>query len=274
MYEDIIELVGTEPGPTSMILVGVHGNEKCGIDAVNKLFPSLKIQAGRVLIGYGNPKAIKENVRFTDANLNRLFKSEKMLSEKEKTSYEYSRANFLKSYLNQADALLDIHASLTPESRRFIICEKNAENIVKYLPFSLRVSGFDDVEPGGTDYYMNQLGKIGICVECGYFNDSNSIETAEKTIEDFLVAQGHVAGTSKLYEQSRLQIQGIYLTKSDSFALTRPFKDFEELSENDLVGVDGDSEVRMPIDGSILFARNRNKINEEAFLYGQYKNKV
>mgnify|MGYP000718108240 CR=1 FL=1 len=88
MYENVIELVSEEKGSTNMILVGVHGNERCGIDAINELLPTLKIVRGRVLIAYGNPKAIAQNMRYTEANLNRLFKSDEMLSEKEKSSYE------------------------------------------------------------------------------------------------------------------------------------------------------------------------------------------
>ena len=33
MNENFIELNGEEKGATSVVLVGVHGDEKCGIDA-------------------------------------------------------------------------------------------------------------------------------------------------------------------------------------------------------------------------------------------------
>lgn len=273
MFEDIIELKGEEQGSISMILVGVHGNERCGIDALKELLPSLKIQRGRVFIAYGNPTAIEKNVRYIEANLNRLFKSDEMLSEKEKDSYEYSRAQFLKEYLDKADYLLDIHASLTPNSRRFVICEENARDIAKQLPISLRVSGFDNVEPGGTDYYMNQRGKVGVCIECGYFRDPSSKDIAKENILAFLMACGNILGTPKVCTQSTIQIEGLYLTKNN-VVLGKQFKDFEKVRKNQIIGIDGTEEVKMPIDGIILFARNRERPNEEAFLYGQYKNKV
>lgn len=273
MYENVIELVGKEEGPASMVLIGVHGNERCGIDAINELLPTLEIDRGRVLVVYGNPKAIEQNVRYAEANLNRLFKSDESLSEKEKGSYEYSRAQFLKKYLDQADYLLDIHASLTPNSQRFLICEENARDIIKYLPISLVVSGFDNVEPGGTDYYMNQRGKVGICIECGYFNDPSSKDIAKESMLAFLVACGNILGTPKVTPQLIIKIEGLHLTKNN-FALNKQFEDFEEVKKNQVVGIDGTEEVKMLIDGIILFARNREYSNEEAFLYGQYKNKV
>jgi succinylglutamate desuccinylase len=270
MYEDVIELVGKENGPTSIILAGVHGNERCGVDAIQELLPSLKIQNGRVLIAYGNPKAIEENVRYTEANLNRLFKSEDELSDEERSSYEFFRAQFLKKYLNQADYLLDVHASLTSDSQCFVICEGNSRDITKYLPVSLVVSGFDEVEPGGTDYYMNQRGKIGICIECGSFNDVSLKEVAKENILSFLIACGNIPGVTKEYSQESILINGLYYTKKD-FTLARQFKDFEKVNADEVIGKDGTDEIKMPMEGIILFARNRNTPNAEAFLYGKYK---
>lgn len=272
MVENIIELKGEVEGPRSMILVGVHGDEKCGVEALEKMLPSLRIDSGVVYIAYGNPEAIERQTRFFETNLNRMFKPDELLSETEKKSYEYGRAQYLKKYLNQADALLDIHASFTPASRRFIICEPNAEPITKYLPFDLIVSGFDAIQPGGTDYYMNQAGKVGICIECGYLGDPQSVAVAEKSIISFLGAAGHIANPNlQKNEQVNMNMEYLHLTRSDHFVLSKPFADFEELKEGQLIGRDGEEEIRAPHDGIILFARNSNSPGEEAFLFGGYK---
>ena len=270
MYENIIELMGKEPGPTSIILVGVHGNEKCGVEALNKILPNLEIQKGKVFFAYGNPKAIDQNVRYTEANLNRMFKPEETLSEKEKGNYEYSRAQFLKKYLDQSDVLLDIHASFTPTSQRFVICELNSKDIVKYLPFNLIVSGFDQIEPGGTDYYMNSIGKIGICVECGYLGDQKSVAIAEESIFTFLRARGHIAGEKQLFNQDYVQMYSIYITKNN-FKLAKEFSDFEEIKSGQLIGLDGQEKIQAQKDSVILFAINVEVGGEEAFLLGEKK---
>ena len=111
MEEEVIELVGEKRGTTSVILAGVHGDETCGLEAFKKLLPELEIEAGRVFFIYANPLAIKAGKRFIEANLNRMLKNENLITTKEKNSYEYNRAKFLKIYLNQAEALLDIHSS-------------------------------------------------------------------------------------------------------------------------------------------------------------------
>jgi len=274
MKEEFIKLTGKQTGATSIVLVGVHGDEKCGIEALNKLLPNLKIEKGIVWFGYGNPRAIKANKRFTETNLNRMFKKEKMLSRKEKVSYEYKRAQFLKTYFNQVDVLLDIHASFTPNSKPFVICEANAKGIVEFLPIDLVVFGFDKVEPGGTDYYMNNIGKIGICLECGYMKDPQSIKMAEESIIAFLKAREHILNDLSPRKRSDKYIYQLYLTKTNDFTLSKQFNDFEEIEKDQLIGIDGDKEVYAKKKSFILFARNREQIGEEAFLLGEKKNSL
>jgi len=266
MDNEIIKIVGKNPGPKSVILVGVHGNEKCGVFALEKLIPTLEIDNGEITFVYGNPKAIESNVRFTEANLNRMFRDEENISVKDKSSYEYNRAQFIKGFLNESDFLLDMHASFTPNSRPFIICEQNAINIVKFLPFDLVVHGFDEHEPGGTDYYMNKIGKVGICVECGYLGDSASVDIAESSIFAFIKAVGHIKIELHVQVQKKLNVYHLYHTKTERFVLSREFSDFEEIEPGVLIGIDGETEVFTEKKSSILFARNRYMKGDEAFL--------
>lgn len=272
MYEDAIEISGDNPGPTSIVLAGVHGNETCGIEAFKRIVSTLKIDAGRIIFAYGNPRAIELGVRFTEANLNRMFKSDSALSSADKQSYEYKRAQELKAYFDQADYLLDIHASNTPESKPFIICEQPALTIAKHLPISLVVNGFDDLEPGGTEYYFNQNGKIGIGIECGYINDPRSTDIAISSINGFLAAVGHINNYNSTTElQSHAQMSDIYFSKTDNFVLDKQFDDFESVAKGQVIGLDGGETISATKDGIILFARNRTKIGDECFLTGFYK---
>lgn len=269
MFEEIIQLDGKNDGPTSIILAGVHGDEKCAIEALEKTLLNFSIENGRVFFGYGNPRAIEENKRFIEANLNRMFKDDKLLSVDERKSYEYKRAQFLKKYLDKSEALLDLHASHTPNSKHFIICEKNSREVVKYLPGDFIVSGFDALEPGGTDSYMNSNGKMGICMECGYIEDPESIKVAETGILAFLKARGHIANDEKVKKHTRIHFDYLYKTKTNNFILAKSFDDFAEISKGQLIGIDGGEEIIAERDAVILFARNRNKIGDEAFLLGK-----
>lgn len=269
-YETIITLRGAKPGKTSVVLAGVHGNEVSGIMAFNSIIPQLSIMNGAVTFIFGNPKAIASRTRFVEQNLNRLFKPKSQLSAEEVSSYEYGRAELIKEHLNSADTLLDIHNSFTPKSEPFVICENNASAIAKILPVNKMVSGFDEVEPGGTDYYMNTLGKQGLCLECGYFDDETSHKIAEEGLLNFLGAQGHI--DRDVGENSSLAVfrmHQLYKTKTDAFVLRKPFADFEFIAANQPIGQDGDEIISPDQDSIILFARDRNKTGEEAFLLGR-----
>src|SRR3989344_347309 len=274
MFEEITKLIGREKGTTSIVLVGVHGDEKCGVEALEKILPNLEIERGAVLFGYGNPRVIEASKRYLDTNLNRMFNADEKLTKEEKESYEYQRAQFLKTYLNKAEALLDIHASRTSTSKPFVICEANAKGVIEYLPVERVVSGFDQIEPGGTDYYMNSIGKIGICIECGFFGNPQSEQIAEKSIYAFLKARGHIANDLVPQKQSYIRMYDLYKTKTNKFILAKLFDDFEGISKGQVIGVDGNQEVKTKKTAVILFARNREKLGEEAFLLGENKNSL
>lgn len=269
MFQEVIKIEGKKKGLSSIVLAGVHGDERCGVEAFEKIIPSLEIQEGVVFFGYGNPRAIKENKRYTEENLNRMFNPEINTLNK---SYEYNRAQFLKKYLDKATALLDIHSSSVVDSEPFVICEENAKDIVKFLPVKIVVSGFDRVEPGGTDYYMNINQKIGICIECGYTKGSKAVEVAQESITNFLKARGHIKSKDLCSQkQTCIEMFEKYFTKTDSFVLSKSFKNFETVFKNQTIGVDGDSEVKAKQKSIILFACNGKKKGEEVFLLGKKK---
>ncbi len=270
--EGFREYLGREPGPTSLILAGVHGNEICGIKAFENILPNLQIQKGRVIFGYGNPKAISTKQRLFETNLNRMFKADNQLSEQEKQNYEYARAQVLKKYFDQADVLLDIHSSNTPRSKPFLICEKNSRDLVKYLPFNLVVSGFDEIQPGGTDSYMNTTGKIGICAECGSTKDPAAVQMAEETIKSFLAARGHISRNLEESAADHIQVNFLYFTKTDKFVMPKALEDFEKIEKSTLIGYDGEEEIVAQEDSIILFAHDTAEKNAEAFLLAQKVN--
>jgi succinylglutamate desuccinylase len=273
--EDYILYKSDIQGVNSAIFVGVHGDEICGIQAVKEITENLQIDSGSVLFVFANPNAIKANTRMTEFNLNRAFKNESEYDKETKKTYEYKRAQELKKYLDNVDVLLDIHSSFSEESEPFIICEKNANDIVKFFPkeFSKIAYGFDSKQPGGTDYYMNSLGKIGICIECGSHQNPNAGILAKKTTLQFLKIRGHIKGVPVLegekIDREYIQVTDLYYTKSDNFRLSKDFADFEGLSQGSIIGKDGEEDIISRKDSLILFARNREEIGQEGFLLAE-----
>jgi len=266
-------LKGSKKGPKSVIFAGIHGNEVCGVEAFYNIVPGLTIDSGEVYFVFGNPEAIKKNIRLTEFNINRVFREAKFYNSKIKKTYEYKRAQYLKRFLNKAEVLLDIHSTTNPGSKPFIICEKNANKITPYFPksFMREVGGFSDIEPGATEDYMNFNDKIGITVECGQHNDPKSIEIAKATILSFLKIREHVIHKEKLTKNVRpvMKVQTLYLTKSDSFSLKKQFVDFSPIKKGTVIGTDGTEVIKSDRDGIIVFAHNCKGVSQEAFILGK-----
>lgn len=254
------------PGPNVVILGGIHGNETCGLTALESI-KKWNIRRGRVILEIGNPAGVEQNIRFTETNLNRMFLPETAYTATERTSYEYQRAQYLKTLLDEADVLLDIHASNTPGSIPFLICEDDAAPFAKYLPGTIRCSGFSKTHPGSTDWYMNNAGKPAICIECGYTKDPASHEIATDAARLFLQSLSMLSGNSLSSEKQQiLNAYAIYYTKSPTFTLAKEFGDFERITPGTLIGYDNETPVISEKEQYILFARNRSKIGDEGFV--------
>jgi uncharacterized protein len=258
---------GESPGPISIILGGVHGDETCGVDIVMLLQRNLYIEKGTVYLCIGNPRAVEQNRRYTEQNLNRMFRPATEYSAEVRSSYEFQRAQELKAVLLKGDALLDLHASPTLGSPFFAICEENAMGIVSQMPLAKVASGFNAVEPGGTDYFMSSNDRIGVCVECGYQGDPTTRERASQVVDSFLKTRGHIDGPVSLQaSQEYFRLYRIYYSKSDTFRLAKSFFDFEFLAKGSLLGVDGNEKVVVDSDSYVLFAQNCDRKGAEAVL--------
>lgn len=272
--KEYIVIKGKHSGPTSVIMAGVHGNESCGIKAIETILPILqeKVVYGKVILLLGNPMAVLENKRLTDVNLNRMFKNTP--KENEIHAYEYHRAKFLMSVLDQADALLDLHSTRNP-SKPYAFVErinKSNELVVNNLPAEVSkiVLGINDFHPGCSDGYMYQNGKIGICVECGQHDDFIALNVAKHSIFSFLTSLGHFKGLQREKKHSKefFSISEIYITKTN-FNPKTIFSDFTYVKKGQIIGFDGEEKVKAKKNGYVLFVVAHKEPNKEAFVLAE-----
>lgn len=265
--DSIIKKEGSKPGKTLAIFAGVHGNEKAGVIALSNILDDIKIEYGTVYFVFANPPAIKENVRQINKNLNRCF-----IKNHSGNNYEDQRAIELMEILDKCDVSLDLHSSNTPGSTPFIICEENGFDFAKKLDVSIISTGWDAIEPGGTDGYMYQTGKIGICAECGYAGNSNRyIKFTEELVTKFL----------KFYEsiprkventnivQKNIHVDRIIIKKDKNFSFVKKFKDFEKLPKDYEYAKANSSKYISEENDIIIFARENVRMGGEACILGK-----
>ena len=264
----VIEKIGRKQGKKVVILAGVHGDESFGVKMLEKLIPKLDIDVGKVTFIFANMKAINENKRFIEANLNRCFLKEQ--SKGITNTLEGETAREIMSYLEEADFMLDIHASFTKDSIPFIICQPQSFEFAKILPFDIISWNWDEFESGSTDYYMNLQNKIGICIECGYMYDPKSEERGKKALINFLIKTETIKGQIREIDKKRyLKIINLYKNRKGPFRKLRYFPDFERLNKRTLLGFDGNRAVFVEKDNYVLFVRNMEDLGEECFLVAE-----
>ena len=262
----VVEKQGIKEGKNLIVLVGVHGNEVCGVKAADFLLPKLQIKSGKVTFIYANLEAIKQNKRFMEQNLNRCFFNEQPSEIKQ--SLEGQTAKEIMPYLKRAEVLLDIHASLTKDSIPFIICDESNINVARVLNPEKIVCNIDEFHPGSTDGYMNLQSKPGFCFECGYANAPDTQDIAERAIIQFLKYYGAIDKESNVTLTNPLIIKiiDLYKNKYGSFKVSRYFRDFEEIKDRTLKGLDGNRKVYIDKGKVVLFVRDRENMGEECFL--------
>jgi len=255
---EVIELKGPLAGPSLVILGGVHGNELCGVEAIKTLSNKLNLKKGKVFFLIANLEAIAKKQRYVESDLNRAFFSKFAETLEEKTAEE------IKTYLDQADALLDLHASTSRNSEVFIICGPQSVPLARFLPGNKIVTGIDSVHPGSTDNYMNVKCKQAVCVECGFYNDERSVIVAKKAIKNFLVAFDMLESSLDIRTQKIFSVESLYVAKQ-RFNPIKEFKDFEFVTKGNIIGLDGLTKIIANKNCRILFVRSADK-GHEAFL--------
>lgn len=266
--------------PTLTILWWVHGDETCGVEVLNFLMENIRIKVWKVILVHGNIEWILQGKRQTEKNLNRMFKNEWEYSAEEKECYEYKRGQQIKKYLDQSEASLDLHSSPSEWSPAFVICEKNAREIVEDFPFQNICAGFDYVEPWWTDYYMNKKQKIWICVECGNHNAPDAMNNALISTREFfkkfdMIDEKNIEKMNqKIWEVPKrkgrnkeyFRAQNAYMTQTSNFRIEKQFDDFENIKKGQIIWYDWDEEIVAKNDGKILFARDRSQSWVEWFI--------
>lgn len=263
--ENIFNFSSNKEGLNVAILAGVHGDEKSGIIAIKEVVKNFEVNSGNVIFIICNQKAINENKRYIDENLNRCF-----LKSKIKTNnYEENIANELKVILNQCDICLDLHNSTSIKSEPFIICERNATKYLDSINCKKVCYGFDTNEPGGTDYYMNTINKVGICAECGYLGDDN-LDFVRDLIINFLNKTKNLETTNYFTYNNKefFELEETYVCDEEC-EIYYNFKDFEYIEENMIIGYKLNSKEDIIIDkDSYLLFTNRRVITpgDEVYL--------
>jgi succinylglutamate desuccinylase len=191
--QGVVSITSNTAGPRVVIFGGIHGDEVSGVHAIEKLFFDFfggkrRLLRGSLTLARGNESALTVERRYITHNLNRMFR-EAYGPEIDKNSYEYGRAQELKTLLENCDYFLDMHSAPTAQEP-FLVVEAGPAEFYAKLGISRLMTGWSKFSSGTTggdaENYANSHGAKAATLESGCHFDKSSIDVANKAALSFL----------------------------------------------------------------------------------------
>lgn len=291
-----------QPGPTTIFLAGLHGNEPAGVVALERVLRGLErtgiSPAGRVAGIRGNLPALAQAQRFVDTDLNRAFRyrlehdgSAVLTPSSGDASAERAE---LRAILDAARSLVerrdpghevfvvDLH-TFSADGPPFVIFADTLRNrsLARCLPVPFLLGLAEQIRGTASDFFT-AVGCVSVVVESGRHDDPRSVELFERAIRLVLVHAGNVppetfdveADRRALREATRavpafLDVQLRHaLEPTHRFRMRSGYPNFAMVHAGEHVADDGDRPVYAERTGRILLPLNQT-LGEEGYFIGR-----
>ncbi len=282
MTVKIVTYRALEPGPTLTVLGAVHGNERCGAEAIARLVADIDnntvtLKRGTLqLVPIVNPKAFEQGVRFVERNLNRY-----LYPKDQKQHYEDHLDPILCGLLDMTNVLLDLH-SYTSKGGPFIFLGPPNANEIAYAQ-SLGIPDFvygwadafgsgDDKESQGTTEYARKNGALAITLECGNHFNKDAADIGYRAILRALahldMLEGEPPAALPAGKERWVKMKSVYrCEKGGKFA--RPWKHFDAVKKGEpMANLAHGKVLRAPGDGFIILPKEAAVTGEDWFFFG------
>jgi len=248
-----------------LILVGVHGNEPCGVLAVREILEKFRLFRGSagvtradlerdecwndLPLSYlfehltiefvlGNPKAYHASKRFMKKNLNRLFDPHLLCDDgkaaHEGYEYELQRARILTESIRHSDFVLDLH-SCSADTGSFALPSSMelSEEFAELLPVNYVIQSLAHMTlEGGTTLDAGLLYHVpSVCVECGKHDHPDVVARAAAVISSCLRLQLDTAEFQEEYKDAYNEKAPLSPVVMKCVTSERVHKGFEWLQE-------------------------------------------
>jgi predicted deacylase len=262
--EKVWRIEAKKAGPHLLVLGGVHGNERTGIQAVRWLLERFglkgeRLKAGTLTVALGNPEAVRRNTRGSapHRDLNRCFKADLLAAPK---TYEEKRAAILATFIAEADFLVDLHAVNTPSKPFVVATEADPQRLElgAAFPCDTYVVAPDEIISGSTDGWIGRCGGYGIGYESGYMKDLTRMSEVKTGVGRIMRKLGLTGGAkTATSEQSVITIETPLILEGESFtyAADRGKTSFEPVAKGDILGLMDGKPLKAPFSGLLLFPK-------------------
>ncbi|MGB1206147.1 MAG: succinylglutamate desuccinylase/aspartoacylase family protein [Chitinophagales bacterium] len=299
---------GQKDGPFFVVMAAIHGNEAAGIYALKRVFRQLKTLnvpfCGHFLGLTGNVRAVKQQKRFIDVDLNRQWDKEKTelifntpthalemseeLEQKELLNRFYKYRNeFKEHYHNRNMVLLDLHTFSAKKGGAYSIATKNGES--QHWAARLNVPtiiGLETVIKGTTMHFFNDFDMTSFCFEAGQHDDPLAVDRMESALwltlcnigcinkKDVPNYDAHYRLLHKIGENLPQIVEFSYrhaIVPSDNFEMKKGYTNFMTVKKGEILATDKNGVVCSPVDGMILMPLYQKQGEDGFFIVKKVK---
>ncbi len=280
-------LEGRQPGPTLILVGGLHGNEPAGVLALQRLFAALAAEArrsgvpgldrGRAVALAGNRKALVARRRYLANDLNRywdLERVERLRRSSEPLADEDEELRDLEREIERARRedegtvyLLDLHTTSGPRLP-FATLDDNLAN--RKLAFELPVPvvvGLEEELADTLTTYVETRGVVTAGFESGQHDDPESVDRAEAATWIALEACGLLdRGSREEVARARRDLTSVAgslphvvevrhrhpVAAGDGFRMDPDWANFRPVREGQALASDRNGPIAAPMSGLML----------------------
>jgi predicted deacylase len=279
----VFEFNALRPGPVILFLGAIHGNERCGATAIEKLVGELQsgtlpLLKGSVLcVPVANPRAFKKNVRYVEENLNRVFRP-----TRSPKTYEAKLANVLCTLVDRVDVLLDIH-SISAKGDLFLYLDyPTAANkrFARGIGSKTAIVGWPElydrlgkkVQSYSTTTYAAERGKETLLIECGQHASSSAARVAYAAIINTLRHYGLLAGRGRANSIAYIAVDTVFFRKSARERFVKEWRHLDKVTKGQSIFFDEKGRpIKASHDGYIIMPHKNAAVGEDWLYLGNEK---
>lgn len=280
----IADVRGERPGPTLILIGGVHGNEPAGVVAAKTVLAGVTPAQvhGEVIALVGNLRGIAAGKRYLERDLNRMWTPDVIAEpagaegvELRELAAEIER---IRERARGEVFAVDLHTT-SAEGFPFVVVGARRE-FAQQFPLT-GIIGLEEALPGTLTGYLGSLGCTTLAVEGGQNATTAAAANLEACATVALAASGvvpDVAGVTAAREHLRrsrgelphtIEIALRHAIRPEDFFRMEPgFANIQRTPVGTLLARDYRGEIRAPFDGVVLLPLYQPQ-GDDGFFYGR-----
>ncbi len=289
----VAELRGAQPGPTLIVIGGMHGNEPAGIAAARAVLGTVARGEvrGDVLSVIGNRRAGEAGRRCLAQDLNRMWTAERIAAARAgegPDNPEMTELAELADTIDRAIAaargpvfVLDLHTTSAPGFPFAVVGPTPAHRaFARAFPLA-GIVGLEEALPGVLTGYLGGLGCHTLAIEGGQHTSRTAADSLAAVIAIALEATGVVqgmpaAGAARAYLASvrgalphLIEVVVRHAVRPEQrFRMEPGFANLERVTAGTLLARDASGEIHAPFDGVVVLPLYQPD-GEDGFFYGK-----